>query len=222
MVILGFKRKLLHSALVNTWVRCMSNQTTKSEVIFRNLKLDEATKVCEFGKQELARTFKHLYNDDDWDQYILEAYSPKTYCDWITSKDYLVYGAFLDPVKTKSEAKLSDAQPVNDEVLVAYILAGPCNLPLSIPDNSDPGEIKRLYAHPSTFGSGISEQLLKNAMTWLRSGIEHNKRNIYLGVYSDNPRAIKFYEKHNFHVNGEYIFKVGNHGDKEFIMKNTI
>jgi RimJ/RimL family protein N-acetyltransferase len=190
---------------------------TKGDVVFRNITVAEATKVCKFGEAELTRTFKYLYNDEDFSQYVSEAYTPDIYEDWIKNPEFLVYGAFLNEGKEQSTSGTSKVSGKGDEVMVAYILAGLCNLPL--PEEEARQETGS--CPPSTFGSGIAEQLMRNSITWLRSGKGRRNRNIYLGVYSENPRAIKFYEKHNFNLCGEYQFVVGKQLDREFIMKNT-
>lgn len=198
----------------------------KADVVFRSVTPEEASKACDFGRAEMIRTFAYLYNKDDFDAYLAEAYTTAKYEEWLKSREYVVYGAFLDPVKA---GLLGDAVATDKESdkMVAYVLAGPCDLPLPADelkiDRTVPaGEIKRLYAHPSTFGSGIAEELMRNAMTWLRSGEGNQNRDVYLGVYSENPRAIKFYEKHNFKLCGEYNFRVGSQLDREFIMKNSV
>lgn len=59
-------------------------------------------------------------------------------------------------------------------------------------------------------------------MEWLRSGQGQSERDIYLGVYSENDRAQKFYSKYNFIHVAEYDFIVGKQKDKEFIFRNRI
>jgi ribosomal protein S18 acetylase RimI-like enzyme len=197
---------------------------SKADVVFRAVTLEEAKKVCNFGKREMIRTFGHLYTNDDFEAYLSDAYRAETYEEWINSKEHFVYGAYLDALKADL---LGDVVPSDkeDDEMVAYVLAGPCDLPLPAQElkagvAAPGGEIKRMYAHPRTFGSGISDELIRNALTWLRSGEGMQNRDIYLGVYSENPRAIKFYEKHNFQICGEYQFPVGKQLDRELIMKN--
>lgn len=227
----SFRNHSLSSFKVSSYVRNMSTAASrsvcKSDVVFRSVTLDEAEKVCAFGKREMIRTFAHLYDENDFSSYLKEAYQTIQYEGWIKSGEYVVYGAFLDPMKSSLMGENISSSPdkTGDEV-VAYVLAGPCNLPLPADElllcaTRPAGEIKRLYAHPNTFGSGIAEELMRNAMTWLRSGDLNKHRDVYLGVYSENPRAVKFYEKHNFKVCGEYQFVVGKQLDREFIMKNA-
>jgi hypothetical protein len=45
---------------------------------------------------------------------------------------------------------------------------------------------------------------------------------IYLGVYSENLRAIKFYNRFGFERAGEYYFEVGDCRDFEFIFREAV
>mmetsp|Transcript_47172 Transcript_47172/g.82376 ORF Transcript_47172/g.82376 Transcript_47172/m.82376 type:complete len:188 (-) Transcript_47172:17-580(-) len=181
-------------------------------ISYRSLVAEDAERICAFGIQEFARTFQHLYTEQDFNGFISADYTPEKYRKWIQSDDFFVYGAY----STNSQG---------EEDLVAYVLAGPCGLPVpSEVHNPDTlhlaGEIKRLYAHPSTFGTGVAANLMVTATNWLRSGVGQAKRDIYLGVYSENPRAMKFYSKHHFEHVAEYEFIVGDQRDREFIYRN--
>jgi len=201
----------------------LSAQVKLESATFRLIRQDEAETVCKFGEQEMTRTFRHLYNEADFSQYVAEAYTTAKYRAWIESPHNLVYGAYA------KSASLTDSNSNEEaaEDLVAYVLAGPCGLPVP-PAVHDPstlqeaGEIKRIYAHPATFGSGISASLLVTAMEWLRSREGQSKRDIYLGVYSENDRAQKFYSKYNFKKVAEYDFIVGKQTDREFILRNRV
>lgn len=183
--------------------------------------------MCDFGRKEMMRSFSHNYSESDVKAYLAESYQALKYEEWIQSKEHLVYGAFLKE-NDENDPVWEGARVSHDSgKIMAYVLAGPCDLPLPADemksdDEVEPGEIKRLYAHPRTHGSGIAEQLIHDAMAWLRTRIGKEGRDVYLGVYSDNPRAIKFYEKHGFRLCGEYPFRVGKRFDREFIMKNTL
>ena len=196
----------------------------ENAIQYRPVNVEEAASVCKFGEQEMVRTFKHLYNEKDLADYVSEDYTEGLYTSWISNEQYIVNGAY-----TKSTS--------GDDVMVGYILAGPCKLPITTmlpfegndtaiaepsgPEEVPPGEIKRLYVHPSVFGTGVAEKLLIDALKQLRSNPGTERRSIYLGVYSENPRAQKFYKRYNFKFIGEYKFMVGEQADREFIMKNT-
>lgn len=138
----------------------LSSQVKLESVAFRSIRPDEAGSVCKFGEQEMTRTFRHLYSEMDFADYVSEAYTAAKYLEWITSPNNFVYGAFA-----QKETLNNTHNNSKEEDLVAYVLAGPCGLPVP-PTVHDPsvlheaGEIKRIYAHPSTFGSGISANCL--------------------------------------------------------------
>lgn len=222
--------RLIMNASKNS-VRGLSDKHfSLSDVEFRLVRPDEALKVRNFGEREMCRSFAHLYTTENLSNYIAEAYTEAVYLDWLQNKDYCVFGAFAaNPNKTNGDTSdnKEDVNSVDD--MVAYVLAGPCSLPISEQEQSTckekhsdiaPGEVKRLYAHPSTFGSGIAEKLLITGIDWLKEGGKRADRSVYLGVYSENPRAIRFYEKNNFRKVGEYEYIVGEQRDHEFIFKH--
>ncbi len=183
-------------------------------ISYRSLVAEDAERICTFGIQEFARTFKHLYTEKDFNAFISEDYTPEKFMGWIKSDDFFLYGAFSTDSK-------------DGENLVGYVLAGPCGLPVPSEVHNpetlyQAGEIKRLYVHPSAFGTGVAANLMAIATNWLRSGDGQAKRDIYLGVYSENPRAMKFYSKYQFEHVAEYEFIVGDQRDREFIFRNRI
>jgi diamine N-acetyltransferase len=53
-------------------------------------------------------------------------------------------------------------------------------------------------------------------MAWL---LAEGPRDIWIGVWSENYRAQRFYERHGFLKVGEYGFPVGGTLDHEFILR---
>ena len=95
---------------------------------------------------------------------------------------------------------------------MGYVLAGPCKL-----DNpevtSECREIHRLYLLPTYQSGGRGARLMRAAMAWLE---RDQPRRVWLGVFSGNPGAQRFYERLGFRKVGEHTFKVGDHVDREF------
>ena len=95
---------------------------------------------------------------------------------------------------------------------VGYVLAGPCKL-----DNPEVTEscreIHRLYLLPDYQSGGRGARLMEVAMRWL----ERDKpRRVWLGVFSGNRAAQRFYERLGFRKVGEHTFRVGDRIDHEF------
>ena len=55
-------------------------------------------------------------------------------------------------------------------------------------------------------------------MAWLQ---EDGPRDVWIGVWSENYGAQRFYERHGFEKVGEYGFAVGKTVDREFILRRT-
>jgi ribosomal protein S18 acetylase RimI-like enzyme len=98
---------------------------------------------------------------------------------------------------------------------VGYALVGNNALPHPEGRPTD-GEIQRIYVARSTFGGGLGARLLTAAMGWLERG---GPRPIWLGVWSGNLRARRFYARHGFTHVGAYDFRVGSTVDHEFILR---
>ena len=99
-----------------------------------------------------------------------------------------------------------------DARAIGYVLAGPCKLdnPEVTPDCR---EIHRIYLLPRFQSGGRGERLMNAAMTWL----DHDRpRRVWLGVFSGNPGAQRFYERLGFRKVGEHTFTVGERVDREF------
>ncbi|KAF9536913.1 hypothetical protein EC957_009420 [Mortierella hygrophila] len=98
---------------------------------------------------------------------------------------------------------------------MAFGWAGACKLP--VPNlESNAGEIKRLYVHPDHQGKKLGSRILERMLTWLGDeGFEP----LYIGVWSENYGGQRLYARYGFDKVSEYEFAVGNHRDREFILK---
>lgn len=165
--------------------------------------LGDVEELVSFGAAQFTQTFGHLYKPEDLKKYLDEAYKVQIFTSWLQNNEFRIFISCDDSLKLRG-----------------YVLCGPCSLPL---ENcgfdqeyiNSSREVKRLYIAPDAFGTGLSDALLTSAMHWLQSQGFGDR--IFLGVYSENPRAIRFYQKHHFKQIGEYDFVVGDAIDKEFI-----
>lgn len=173
------------------------------EVIYRDALEDDISSLCSFGAQEFTRTFGHLYPPEDLAFFLQDSYTPKIIGNWISDPNYKVILSIY-----KNE-------------IIGYIVAGICDLEHH-DITKDDIEIKKLYIHPSQFGKGISHQLMKLMLEYIVD--KQTKLNllssfIYLGVWENNFRAQKFYNKYNFNRVGEHLYIVGNCRDLDYIFR---
>jgi GNAT superfamily N-acetyltransferase len=100
-------------------------------------------------------------------------------------------------------------------VVVGYALAGPCDLPHPEVAPGD-GELKRLYLLRAAQNHGLGGRLFEAALGWL---LAEGPRTVWIGVWSENYGAQRFYARRRFERIGEYGFPVGDSLDKEFILR---
>lgn len=184
----------------------------------RPFTIRRATRADVSALQELSittftQTFGFLYAPDDLQDFLESTYSPDALTSLLTDPQCAVWLAFDAGVGGDTDP---DAQETSQPV--AYVLAGPCSLPH--PDvRSGDGEIKRLYVRQGLQNSGLGTQVMFIAVDWL---LERQPDALWLGVWSRNDRAQRFYERFGFTHAGEYRFKVGCHRDHEFIFKRAL
>lgn len=157
----------------------------------------DAEALSRIGARTFVETFGHLYPAADLRQFIASAYAVDA-CARLLADD--ACAAWL----------LEDAGEA-----VGHALAGPCSLPHPEVAPGD-GELKRLYVLPSVQNAGWGGRLFAAALAWLeRAG----PRTLWIGVWSENLGAQRFYARHGFERAGEYEFVVGNIRDREFILR---
>lgn len=76
-------------------------------------------------------------------------------------------------------------------------------------------EIQRIYVSEQYQQKGLGKKLLKIAET---EAIHSGSHSIWLGVWQQNPNAIRFYSNNGFSIIGTHDFWLGNDQQSDFIM----
>lgn len=143
-----------------------------------------------------TETFGHLYPPADLDYFLTTTYSTEALVSLLRSRKHAVWIAR------------------DGRVPIGYVLVGPCGLPHPDVTEGD-GEIKRLYIRGTHQSSGLGGVLMRLGLDWL----DQHYATQWLGVWSQNLGAQRFYSRFGFHKAGEYRFKVGDQRDHEFIFR---
>jgi ribosomal protein S18 acetylase RimI-like enzyme len=100
---------------------------------------------------------------------------------------------------------------------IGYVSVGACKLPV---DNLEPsaGEIHQLYVLKSHHNLRLGTRLMEIGLEWLEA---QGRTPLYVGVWSDNAGAQRFYARYGFVKVGEYGFPVGRTVDREFILRRA-
>ena len=80
-------------------------------------------------------------------------------------------------------------------------------------------EIERIYVLQKYQGKQVGTLLDKQPLAIAKA---LKSPYIWLGVWEENPRAMRFYEKNGFVEFGEHIFQLGDDAQRDVLMKKTL
>lgn len=157
---------------------------------------DDAATLSRLAARTFTETFGQLYAADDLEAFLADAYAAEKQRVILSHPDYAVW-------------LLEDGGAP-----VGHAAAGPCGLPHPDVVPGD-GELKRLYVLASHQGGGWGGRLFDAAMGWLE---RDGPRALWIGVWSGNEGAQRFYARRGFERVGDYLFAVGQARDLEYIL----
>lgn len=157
----------------------------------------DAAELARIAASTFTETFGHLYPPEDLASFVA-SYTPEG-CLEILADPRMAYW-LLDTGERQPSA--------------GFALAGYCTLPVK---NLEPtaGELRQLYVSAAHQQRGLGTRLFGTVLEWL----EERYTPLYVGVWSKNDGAQRFYGRYGFVKVGEYGFPVGNTVDREFILK---
>ena len=164
----------------------------------RRATVDDAATLSSLATRTFTETFGHLYPPEDLAFFLADAYPPEKQAVILGHPDYAVW-------------LLED----DEGNAVGHAAAGPCGLPHADVRPGD-GELKRLYVLASYQNGGWGGRLFDEAERWL---LRDGPRTLWVGVWSENLGAQRFYARHGFAKAGTYEFPVGRVRDLEFILR---
>lgn len=161
---------------------------------------EDAGTLSRLSARTFTETFGHLYPPEDLAAFIAEAYAEARQRVILSHPDYAVW-------------LLEDAGEA-----VGHAAAGPCGLPHPEVVPGD-GELKRLYLLAPYQRGGWGAKMFDAVMAWLQ---RDGPCGLWIGVWSGNAGAQRFYARRGFEPVGEYLFPVGHTLDREFILRRTV
>lgn len=175
----------------------MPVEAAKAAIAVRRAGAADAEALSTLAARTFTESFGHLYPREDLDAFLAEAYAPDRQHAILSHPDYAVW--LLE----------------RDGEAIGHVAAGPCGLPHPDVAAGD-GEIKRLYIRHGFQGEGLGARLCDTAMQWL---LRDGPRTLWVGAWSENLGAQRFYARQGFVQVGEYEFPVGRVRDREFILR---
>lgn len=156
--------------------------------------------VCAISSATFYETFKESNTAEDMNKYLFEHFSPAQIQKEIDNPDSIFYLAFVNDVamgylKLNTGKAQTEAQDLNAL------------------------EIERIYVSQNAQGLGIGRSLLETALNELKI---KDYAYLWLGVWENNYKALRFYEKNGFVAFGEHTFVLGDDPQRDILMKYTI
>lgn len=168
-----------------------------SEPNIRRASVEDASALAALGAATFTETFGHLYPPEDLQAFLTEAHSVDTWTRMLADRTRAAWVAVLDGAP------------------IGYILVGPCKLPVENRELTA-GEVQQLYVLGRYHNLRLGSRLMNLGLEWLES---QGRTPLYIGVWSENYGAQRFYGRYGFSKVGEYGFPVGKTVDREFILK---
>ncbi len=163
----------------------------------RKVNIQDVEKLKEIGKLTFAETFSSENSEENMKQYLENGFKTEKLTAELTDQNTEFYFAELDGK------------------IIGYLKVNVGQSQTEIKDK-DALEIERIYVLKAFHGKKVGQILFDKAIELAR---EKSVEYVWLGVWEQNPRAIRFYEKNGFVAFGKHIFKLGDDEQTDIMMK---
>ncbi len=152
------------------------------------------------GRQTFFETFAESNTEENMAKYLEEGFSVEKLTAELTHPDSSFYFAVA-----------------NDQV-IGYLKINRGASQTELQSNKAL-EIERIYVLKAYHGKNIGQRLYEKAMQLAE---EQQVEYVWLGVWEENPRAIRFYKKNGFVAFDKHIFKLGEDEQTDILMKRSL
>ena len=166
----------------------------------RKINIDDLEALRNLSIQTFKETFEEVNTEEDMQKYLLENLS-------------------IEKLKSELENPNSEFYfAENNNEILGY-------LKLNFKDaqteklEENHFEIERIYVLKAFLGQKIGQILFDKA---IEIGREKNLEYVWLGVWEENHRAIRFYGKNGFEIFGKHDFVLGEDVQTDLLMKMKI
>ena len=163
----------------------------------RKINIQDLEKLKGIGKLTFAETFSSENSEENMKEYLENGFSTEKLTAEQTDQNAEFYFAELDG-KTIGYLKVNVGQSQTE-----------------IKDKNAL-EIERIYVLKEFHGKKVGQILYDKAIELAK---EKNVEYVWLGVWEQNPRAIRFYEKNGFKAFDKHVFKLGTDKQTDIMMK---
>lgn len=166
----------------------------------RKAQPNDAGALAVLAERTFRETFGADNNSQDMDQHCTQAYNA-------TIQTLEILDPHIDTFVCEHEKEL-----------IAYAQLFWLEAPSCV-QAINPVEIRRFYVAGAWHGQGIAQALMSTALAQVES---QNADQIWLGVWEQNPKARRFYQKMGFLEMGEHVFQLGSDPQRDLILSRKV
>lgn len=163
----------------------------------RKVNIEDLEQLKAIGKRTFCETFSADNSEENITEYLNNGFSTKKLQIELTDPNAEFYFAELQ-----------------GEV-IGYLKVNSGQSQTEIRDE-DAFEIERIYVLKEFHGKKVGQLLYEKAIELAKSKAAAY---VWLGVWEENPRAIRFYEKNGFEAFDKHIFKLGEDKQTDIMMR---
>lgn len=169
-------------------------------IIIQRVTLKDIEQLQQIGRQTFYETFSESNTEENMNKYLADGFSKEKLTEELNNKSSEFYFAVLE------------------EKVIGYLKLNFGASQTELQDNSSI-EIERIYVLQEYHGKKVGQILYDKAM---QVANEKKVKNVWLGVWEENPRAIRFYQKNGFVEFDKHIFVLGDDEQTDIMMRKDL
>ncbi|WP_400260871.1 GNAT family N-acetyltransferase [Sphingobacterium sp. SG20118] len=169
-------------------------------IIIQRVTLNDIEQLQQIGRETFSETFSESNTEENMNKYLADGFSKEKLTEELNNKSSEFYFAVLE------------------EKVIGYLKLNFGASQTELQDNSSI-EIERIYVLQEYHGKKVGQILYDKAM---QVANEKKVKNVWLGVWEENPRAIRFYQKNGFVEFDKHIFVLGDDEQTDIMMRKDL
>jgi len=163
----------------------------------RKATLDDAARLSEIGATVFVQSYQHSYDQNDMDTYLDETFNKQRIAEEISTEAIYYFVAEVD------------------DVIVGFVKFYTFRWTPRFKGKITV-EVERLYIQKKMEGKNIGSRLMATALDIAQ---QKDYKIIWLSVWENNERGIRFHQQHGFNIIGNGMFTLGKQKRKYLIMR---
>lgn len=162
----------------------------------RKATLDDAARLSELGATIFVQSYQYSYNQEDMDAYLDETFSKQRIAEEINTETIYYYVAEADDVIVGFVKFYTFRWTPRFKGKITF-------------------EVEQLYIQKDMEGQNVGSQLMTTALDIAK---QKKYKIIWLSVWENNERGIRFHQQHGFTIIGDGMFTLGKQERKYLVM----